>query len=84
VAGEPELQEQAGDLDAGVEAAIAACDGDARAAVRALLVASSFLEAELEGCGRSFRAGSRAANSRSRRPAKSECRNDPSPAAPLL
>jgi hypothetical protein len=48
VAGEPELQEQAGDLDAGVEAAIAACDGDARAAVRALLVASSFLEAELE------------------------------------
>lgn len=48
MAGEPEPQEQAGDLDAAVDAAIAACDGDARAAVRALLIANTFLEAELE------------------------------------
>ena len=36
------------DLEHGVEEAIAACDGDTRAAVRALLVISEFLERELE------------------------------------
>jgi hypothetical protein len=36
------------DLDADVNAAIEACGGDARAAIRALLVANSYLETELE------------------------------------
>jgi hypothetical protein len=35
------------DLDGAVEQAITACDGDARAAVRALIVANDFLHAEL-------------------------------------
>jgi hypothetical protein len=34
-------------LDIAVEEAIAACDGDARAAVRALILANDFLEQEL-------------------------------------
>jgi hypothetical protein len=36
-----------GDLDEAVAAAIAVCDDDARAAVRALIVANAFLEEEL-------------------------------------
>ena len=36
------------DLEASAEALIAACDGDARSAVRTLLVAVSYLEAEVE------------------------------------
>jgi hypothetical protein len=36
------------DLEASTQAVIAACDGDARAAVRALLVANSYLETEVE------------------------------------
>jgi hypothetical protein len=36
------------DLEASTEAVIAACDGDAHAAVRALLVANCYLEAEVE------------------------------------
>jgi hypothetical protein len=35
------------DLDAAADQAIAACGGDAREAVKALLVANDFLEAEL-------------------------------------
>lgn len=35
-------------LDMATDQAIAACDGDAREAVKALLVANEFLEAELE------------------------------------
>jgi hypothetical protein len=35
-------------LDAAVDAAIAACGGDARAAVRALIVANNYLEAEVK------------------------------------
>jgi hypothetical protein len=35
------------DLEASIEAVIAACDGDPRAAVRALLIANSYLEAEV-------------------------------------
>ncbi len=36
------------DLEVSTQAVIAACDGDAHAAVRALLVANSYLEAEME------------------------------------
>jgi len=36
------------DLEAAVDQAIAACDGDARATVRALLVANNFLHGEVE------------------------------------
>ncbi|HEY8007561.1 MAG TPA: hypothetical protein VIE66_12375 [Methylocella sp.] len=36
------------DLEANTQAVIAACDGDARAAVRALLVANSYLERDVE------------------------------------
>ena len=35
-------------LDAAVDAAIQTCDGDARAAVRALIVANNYLEAEVK------------------------------------
>ena len=35
-------------LQQAMEGAIAACEGDARAAVRALLIANSYLEAEVE------------------------------------
>jgi hypothetical protein len=34
-------------LDAAVEQAIAVCDGDMRAAIRALIVANNFLESEI-------------------------------------
>ncbi|MCC8962484.1 hypothetical protein H8A95_09210 [Bradyrhizobium sp. Pear76] len=36
------------DLDAAADQAIAACGGDAREAVKALLVANDFLEAQLD------------------------------------
>ena len=36
-----------GALEAAVDQAIAACDGDWRAAIRALIVANNFLEAEV-------------------------------------
>ena len=36
------------ELEAAADAAIAACDGDARAAVRALIVANSFLHGQVE------------------------------------
>ena len=39
--------EQDDGLDAAVEQAIAVCDGDMRAAVRALIVANNFLESEI-------------------------------------
>jgi hypothetical protein len=35
------------DLDAAVDEAIAACDGDLRATIRALIVANKFLECEV-------------------------------------
>jgi hypothetical protein len=34
-------------LETAVEQAIAVCDGDARAAIRALIVANNFLESEI-------------------------------------
>jgi hypothetical protein len=39
----------ADDLEAAVDAAIAACGGDARAAIRALLIAQAYYEVEIEG-----------------------------------
>ena len=39
--------EQDDGLDAAVEQAIAVCDGDMRAAIRALIVANSLLESEI-------------------------------------
>jgi len=45
----PKLQapEDGADLDAAVHQAIAACDGDLRATIRALIVANNFLESEV-------------------------------------
>jgi hypothetical protein len=37
------------ELEAAVDQAIAVCDGDTRTAVRALIVANNFLEAEIAG-----------------------------------
>lgn len=39
--------EQDDGLEAAIEQAIAVCDGDMRAAVRALIVANNFLESEI-------------------------------------
>jgi hypothetical protein len=36
------------ELEAAVDEAIAACDGDLRSAIRALIVANNFLECEVE------------------------------------
>ena len=44
----PNPQSDAGQLEAAADQAIAACDGDAREAVKALIVANQFLETELE------------------------------------
>jgi hypothetical protein len=44
----PNLQSDADQLEAAVDQAIAACGGDAREAVKALIVANAFLETELE------------------------------------
>jgi hypothetical protein len=44
----PNPQSDADQLDAAADQAIAACGGDAREAVKALLIANEFLEAELE------------------------------------
>jgi hypothetical protein len=47
-ASEPDLLWDAKQLDAPADQAIAACGGDAREAVKALLVANEFLEREIE------------------------------------
>jgi len=39
--------EEADELEAAVDQAIAACDGDMRSAIRALIVANDFLESEV-------------------------------------
>jgi hypothetical protein len=44
----PAPQSDADQLEATTDRAIAACDGDAREAVKALIVANAFLETELE------------------------------------
>jgi hypothetical protein len=41
------LPDEDGELEAAVEEAIAACDGDLRATIRALVVANNFLECEI-------------------------------------
>ena len=41
-------QSDADQLEAAADQAIAACDGDAREAIKALIVANHFLETELE------------------------------------
>jgi hypothetical protein len=43
----PNPQSDAEQLDAAADQAIAACDSDAREAVKALLIANEFLEAEI-------------------------------------
>jgi hypothetical protein len=43
---QPDMEEDDG-LEAAVDQAIAACDGDMRAAIRALIVANDFLESEV-------------------------------------
>jgi hypothetical protein len=45
----PNPQSDADQLNAAADQAIAACGGDAREAVKALIVANEFLENELEG-----------------------------------
>jgi hypothetical protein len=47
-ASEPNPQSDADQLDAAADQAIAACGGDVREAVKALLIANEFLEAEIE------------------------------------
>ena len=44
----PNPQSDADQLEASADQAIAACDGDAREAVKALIVANHFLETDLE------------------------------------
>jgi hypothetical protein len=44
----PNPQSDADHLEAAADQAIAACDGDAREAVKALIVANHFLETDLE------------------------------------
>ena len=44
---EPNPQAESGRLEAATDQAIAACGGDARAAVTALIVANEFLESEV-------------------------------------
>jgi hypothetical protein len=44
---DPKLFQEPDPLDAAADQVIAACDGDVRAAVRALIVAKGLLEAEL-------------------------------------
>ena len=46
-----------GDLDAAADQAIAACGGDAREAVKALIVANGFLETQVEELRASVSAG---------------------------
>ena len=41
------VMEEDGGLEAAVDQAIAACDGDMRAAIRALIVANNYLESEV-------------------------------------
>ena len=45
---QPNAQD-ADELEAAVDQAIAACDGDMRSAIRALIVANEYLESEVNG-----------------------------------
>ena len=44
---DPQARTSEDDLETSVDRAIAACDGDARATIRALIVANNFLESEV-------------------------------------
>jgi hypothetical protein len=56
----PNPQSDADQLDAAADQAIAACGGDAREAVKALIVANEFLERELDTqVSRGYRRGVR-------------------------
>ncbi|WGD52399.1 hypothetical protein QA641_00115 [Bradyrhizobium sp. CB1650] len=55
-ASEPAVPAQ-GDLELAADQAIAACGGDAREAVKALIVANDFLEAQIEGLRRKVSTG---------------------------
>jgi hypothetical protein len=44
---DPKPKRAEDDLETAVDQAIAACDGDLRAAIRALIVANNFLESEV-------------------------------------
>jgi hypothetical protein len=44
---EPQAKIAEDDLETAIDQAIAACDGDLRAAIRALIVANNFLESEV-------------------------------------
>ena len=44
----PKPEDNDGELDAAIDEAIAACDGDLRATIGALIVANNYLEAEVE------------------------------------
>ena len=66
---EPVLQ----DLDAAADQAISACGGDARQAVKALIVANDFLETQLEGLRKQVSTG----YARGRLPGTREQRGDP-------
>lgn len=61
------------DLEAAADQAIAACGGDAREAVKALIVANDFLEAQLEGLRRKVSTG----YARGRLPGAREQRSEP-------
>ena len=61
------------DLEAAADQAIAACGGDAREAVKALIVANDFLEAQLEGLRKQVSTG----YARGRLPGPREQRGDP-------
>ena len=44
---DPKPRTEEDDLETAIDQAIAACDGDVRATIRALLVANNFLESEV-------------------------------------
>ncbi|MGY8635313.1 hypothetical protein RAD15_22810 [Bradyrhizobium sp. 14AA] len=71
------ISEQAGpapdDFDAAADQAIAACGGGAREAVKALIVANDFLEAQLDGLRRKVSTG----YARGRLPGARERRSEP-------
>ena len=56
------------ELEAAADEAIAACGRDTREAVKALIVANGFLEAQVEDCEPRFPPATRAAGSSSARP----------------
>jgi hypothetical protein len=56
------------ELEAAADQAIAACGRDTREAVKALIVANGFLEAQVEDCEPRFPPATRAAGSSSARP----------------